>query len=153
LCVHIPGATDNKFGSDGCGLSGKKRKELFWDQVICYAQLHRNERVVILGDLNTGLQEDAQGTPFELSDYIRVLRLEKYVDTWRFLNPGKREFTWYSKRRNKELSISEDHNGFRLDYIFVSQALRESIVSCEHVHTVRSDSVSDHSIVLADLAL
>lgn len=28
LCVHIPGGTDNKFGADGVGVSGKKRKEL-----------------------------------------------------------------------------------------------------------------------------
>jgi exodeoxyribonuclease-3 len=153
LCIHIPGGTDNKFGADGVGMSGKKRKELLWDEVIRYARQHRNEKVVILGDFNTGLPEDAEGTPFVLSDYMRVLRLEKYVDAWRHLNPRVREYTWYTKRKNKETSESEDYNGFRLDYVFVSPALRESIVDARHEHGVRINRVSDHAIVFADLSI
>jgi exodeoxyribonuclease-3 len=153
LSVHIPGSTDNKFGQSGLGLSGKKRKELFWDQVIHYAQRNKGDRVVVLGDFNTGLPEDAEGTPFELADRIRVLRLEKYIDTWRSLNPGKREYTWYSKRKNKDSGASEDLNGFRLDYVFVSNALRDCIISAQHVHSVRADSTSDHAAVVADLSL
>lgn len=153
LCVHIPGSTDNKFNGDGFGLSGKKRKELFWDQVIQYAQRHKDERAIILGDFNTGLPEDAEGTPFELSDRIRVLRLEKWTDAWRSLNPKAREYTWYSKRKNKELGTSEDLNGFRLDYVFVSNALRDSTISAEHVHRVRQEGVSDHAILVADLSV
>ena len=153
LCVHIPGATDNKFGTDGIGISGKKRKELFWDQVLEYAQRHKNDRTVLLGDFNTGLSEDAQGTPFELSDRIRVLRLEKYSDTWRMRHPKAREYTWYSKRRNKQLGTSEDFNGFRLDYIFVSSALKDCIVEAAHVDGVRKEGVSDHAILMADLSV
>lgn len=151
LCVHIPGGTDNKFGADGLGMSGKKRKELLWDEVIAYARRHRDQRVVLLGDFNTGLPEDAQGTPFVLSDYIRVLRLEKYVDTWRNRNPKAREYTWYTKRKNKETQTSDDYNGFRLDYIFVSPTLRDRVVDARHVHDVRINKVSDHAIVLADV--
>ena len=33
LVVHIPGAPDNKF-QDGYGISGEKRKQLFWDRII-----------------------------------------------------------------------------------------------------------------------
>lgn len=153
LSVHIPGSTDNKFGQDGYGLSGKRRKELFWDQVIRYAQRHKGERVVILGDFNTGLPEDAQGAPFELSDRIRVLKLEKYVDTWRSLNPRKKEYTWYSKRKDKATGASEDFNGFRLDYIFVSDGLRGCVGSAEHDHSVRMRAVSDHAAVVADLSI
>jgi exodeoxyribonuclease-3 len=153
LCVHIPGSTDNKFGADGIGMSGKKRKELFWDQVLEYAQRHKHDRTVLLGDFNTGLPEDAQGTPFELSDRIRILRLEKYADTWRTLNPKAREYTWYSKRRNKQLGTSEDFNGFRLDYIYVSSALKECVVGAEHVDSVRKEGVSDHAILMADLLI
>ncbi|MCV7046766.1 endonuclease/exonuclease/phosphatase family protein [Mycobacterium frederiksbergense] len=153
LCVHIPGGTDNKFGSDGLGMSGKKRKELLWDEVIAYARRHRDQHVILLGDFNTGLPEDAEGTPFVLSDYIRVLRLEKYVDTWRQSHPKAREYTWYTKRKNKETSTSEDYNGFRLDYIFVSPKLRDCIVDARHVHEVRVNKVSDHAIVFADVAV
>mgnify|MGYP000604350692 CR=1 FL=1 len=153
LTVHIPGATDNKFDADGFGMSGKKRKELFWDEVLRFATQHGSDDVVLLGDFNTGLKEDAQGTPFELSEYMRVLRLEKYVDTWRMLNPKTREYTWFTKRKNKETGTSDDYNGFRLDYIFVSPSLREKIVTAEHVHSARIDKLSDHAIVLAELAI
>ena len=64
LCVRIPGSTDNQSGADGFGISGKNRKGLFWDNVIQYAQRHKNDRVILIGDLDTGLPEDAQGTPF-----------------------------------------------------------------------------------------
>jgi exonuclease III len=153
LCVHIPGGTDNQFDADGFGLSGKKRKEMLWDEVLEYARKHRSEKTVLLGDFNTGLPEDAQGTPFVLSDYIRVLRLEKYVDSWRHLNPNTREYTWYTKRKNKETSVSEDYNGFRLDYVFVSPALTDHIVDARHLHQVRTGKVSDHAMVFADLAI
>ncbi len=153
LTVHIPGATDNKFNIDGFGMSGKRRKELFWDEVIRYATRYKDDDVVLLGDFNTGLKEDAEGTPFELSDYMRVLRLEKYVDTWRILHPKAKEYTWYTKRKNKDTGTSEDYNGFRLDYIFVSPSLRTKLVNAEHVHTARIDKLSDHAIVVADLAI
>lgn len=153
LCVHIPGGTDNKFGADGVGISGKKRKELLWDEVIRFARRHKSEKAVILGDFNTGLPEDAQGTPFVLSDYIRILRSEKYVDAWRQLNPSAREFTWYTKRKSKETSESEDYNGFRLDYVYVSPVLGDAILDARHIHEVRRNKISDHAIVLTDLAL
>jgi exodeoxyribonuclease-3 len=152
LCVHVPGATDNKF-TNGYGISGKKRKELFWDQVVTYATQHKDEDVVLLGDFNTGLEEDAQGTPFELSNYIRVLRLEKYVDAWRHLHPGKREYTWYSKRKNNKTAVSDDYNGFRLDYVFVSNSLRDSVIDARHVDHVRRAKISDHAIIVADVAI
>lgn len=151
LCVHIPGGTDNKFDANGLGMSGKKRKELLWDEVLAYARRHKNQHAILLGDFNTGLPEDAQGTPFVLSDYIRVLRLEKYVDAWRQRNPKAREYTWYTKRKNKETSTSEDYNGFRLDYIFVSPKLRDCVVDTRHVHDVRVNKISDHAIVIADV--
>lgn len=153
LCVHIPGGTDNKFGADGVGISGKKRKELLWDEVIRFARRHKSEKAVILGDFNTGLPEDAQGTPFVLSDYIRILRSEKYVDAWRQLNPSAREFTWYTKRKSKETSESEDYNGFRLDYVYVSPTLREAIRDSRHIHEVRRNKISDHAIVVTDLSI
>lgn len=153
LCVHIPGGTDNKFDTDGTGVSGKKRKEMLWDEVIRYARRHRGERTILLGDFNTGLAEDAQGTPFVLSDYMRVLRLEKYVDTWRSLNPHGREFTWYTRRKNTETGNSEDYNGFRLDYVFVSPALSGQIIDARHVHDVRTSKVSDHAMVIANISV
>jgi exodeoxyribonuclease-3 len=148
LCIHIPDATTGKYDADGHGISGKRRKENFWDAVVTYSQSHKGEKTILLGDLNTGFKEDAQGTPFVLSERMGVLRLEKYADAWRLLNPtAKREYTWYSKQKG------EDYNGFRLDYVFVSAALRASVTHAEHVHHVRVGKLSDHAMVMADVSV
>ncbi len=139
LAVHIPASTDK---------DGKNRKGRLWDEVIGFAQRHRDERVVLLGDFNTGLNEDAEGTPFAFSDRIRILRLEKYVDAWRSLNPKRREYTWYSNPPKGSKS-----NGFRLDYIFASRSIGGGILHAEHDHSVRLERLSDHSIVWADIEL
>lgn len=155
LCVHIPGAPDHKFDAEGRGLSGPKRKELFWYEVTRYAMAHKTENVVIMGDLNTGINEidkTPSGQPFKLSENIRILRMDgKYVDTWRYLNPQAREYTWFTKRDGKDL------NGFRLDYIWASSSLRELIRGAWHVDRVRGlladGGLSDHAMVVADLAV
>lgn len=153
LCVHVPSVSDNKFGSDGFGLKGARRKELFWGQVISYAQRHKNERVILLGDFNSGLARDAESDSLTSADQIKILSLERYVDTWRHQNRNGREFTYYSKQGKKEQGTSQKLNGFRLDYVFVSNPLRDSIFNAMHVHTVRTSGLSDHSIVLADLSI
>lgn len=139
LSVHIPASTDK---------DGKGRKGMLWDEVIRYAQRHRDQRVVLLGDFNTGLQEDAEGTPFAFSDRIRILRLEKYVDAWRSLNPKRKEYTWYS---TPPKGVSP--KGFRLDHIYASRAISDEIRHAGHDHTGRLAKLSDHSIVWADIAL
>lgn len=153
LCVHVPSVSDNKFGRDGFGLKGARRKELFWGQVISYAQRYKNERVILLGDFNSGLARDAESDSLTSADQIKILSLERYVDTWRHQNQNAREFTYYSKQGNKEQGTSQKLNGFRIDYVFVSNALRDSIVNAMHVHTVRASGLSDHSMVLADLSI
>lgn len=151
LGVHIPGATDNKFGADGFGISGEKRKERFWTEVIKYAEKSKGLKTILLGDFNTGLREDAEGTPFKLSEFIVKLRDTGFVDTWRHLHPNTRDYTWYWRRKDKIDGSSQPHNGFRLDYVFVSPLLRDGIVSAQHVHHVREQKLSDHSIVMAEV--
>jgi len=151
LCVHIPGATDAKFSADGFGISGEKRKEFFWNSVIEYAEAYRNKRSIIMGDFNTGLKEDAEGTPFKLSEFMLELRGTGFQDVWRHLNPEAKEYTWYWRRKSKEDGKLHNHNGFRLDYIFASPALQSSVVSAIHVHDVRERSISDHSLVFLEL--
>lgn len=154
LCIHIPGSDDHKFDAEGRGTSGERRKEAFWNEVIRYAKSKRDDRCIILGDFNTGLREldmTPGATPFYLPENMAVLKMIGFTDTWRHLNPKSREYTWYSQQRG------EDYNGFRLDYIFVSSPLVDSIENAEHVDYVRgkvSDGkLSDHAMLFADLNL
>lgn len=153
LCVHIPGATDAKFAADGFGISGEKRKKLFWESVIEYAQIYKDGRSIIMGDFNTGLKEDAEGTPFKLSEFMLSLREIGFLDVWRYLNPEAREYTWYWRRKSKEDGKLHNHNGFRLDYIFASPTLQREILSAHHIHQVREQGISDHSLLVAELRL
>lgn len=152
LLVHIPGAPDNKF-QGGYGISGEKRKQLLWEQVLGHAQENRGKRAVIMGDFNTGLKIDAEGAPFKQSHYMQNLINEGYIDVWRDINPDKRDYTYYSKRKIKETGETVDHNGFRLDYIFVAPVLQNKIKNVEILHQPRKEKASDHAIVMAEFEL
>lgn len=152
LALHIPGAPDNKF-VDGYGISGAKRKELFWERVIDYAIDHKDSRAIMLGDFNTGFRIDAEGAMFKKSHYMTDLVDTGFVDTWRHLNPPVRGYTWYSKRKDKITGKSEDLNGFRLDYIFVSPVLQEAIADVAILHAPRVAGASDHASVVANIEM
>lgn len=152
LALHIPGAPDNKF-EDGYGISGARRKELFWEAVLRYAHDHRDRRAVIMGDFNTGLRIDAEGAMFKKSHFMVNLINAGFVDAFRHLHPQARQYTWYSKRKDKITGRSEDLNGFRLDYIFVSSALKSAIVGAEILQEPRKAGASDHASVVANIKI
>lgn len=54
-----------------------------------------DHNVVIIGDFNTGLAEDTECVPFEFSQYMNQLNELGWIDSWRFINPNKKEYTWY----------------------------------------------------------
>ncbi len=127
LCLHIPGAGD-VWG-----------KEAFWRSVIQYATDRASERAIMIGDFNTGLDLDAQGTPFKFSNYMIDLLNIGWVDVWREMNPEKREYSWYSNAGN----------GFRLDYVYASQRMREDVEEVSYSHAERESGHSDHSVLIA----
>ncbi len=105
----------------------------------------------MMGDFNTGFRIDAEGTMFKKSHYMTNLVDTGFVDTWRHIHPGARDYTWYSKRKDKATGESEDFNGFRLDYIFVSPALRHAIMDVAILHEPRTVRASDHASVVANI--
>lgn len=152
LVLHIPGAPDNKF-ENGYGISGAKRKELFWERTIDYAVDHKDYRVIIMGDFNTGFRIDTEGSNFKKSHYMTKLLDVGFIDTWRHLHTQERDYTWFSKRKDKNTGKSQDFNGFRLDYIFVSSALRDSIADVAILHEPRTTGASDHASLVANIKM
>ena len=68
------------------------------------------------------------------------------IDTYRFKNPTKKEFTWWHiKYFGREYAI-----GKRLDYFLVPQELKEDVMSCEIKEKFKG---SDHSPVELRLGL
>lgn len=117
-------------------------KRVFWQHLIEFAEGRRTDRVVLIGDFNTGLEIDAQGTPFVYGEYMEQLLALGWVDAWREVHgPDAREFTWYSNAGN----------GFRLDYVFLSPPLSHAIRGAEHLHHARESGLSDHAPLLVTL--
>lgn len=149
LAVHIPGGPDHKF-INGVGISGRARKEMFWKKIIEFAKVHLNDKTVIVGDFNTGFREDAEGTPFILSKYMKELIQLGFVDTWRAIHKDRKEYTWYSQHKVEGNTI--DKNGFRLDYVFASPSMFENLHNAFHSHQERLEKVSDHAILACHFA-
>lgn len=116
-------------------------KREFWDCVEAYAKETFEVRSIIIGDLNTALDEDCEGDPIREAVHLKQLLEAGWGDAWRTHNPEKREFSWYSHRKN----------GFRLDHCLVSPSLANSTTGAIMRHDVRNDGLSDHSILIVEL--
>lgn len=130
LGLHIPGIND-RWG-----------KRAFWAATLKYAAENARCPAMIIGDLNTGLRTDAEGTPFTLSEsFLQLLELG-WVDVWRDCQPGREtEYSWYSTAGN----------GFRVDHALASPVLRPLIRDARYSHAERLASASDHSLLIVEV--
>ena len=129
LGVHVPNQSE------------MWNKREFWDCVEAFAEETVEGRSVIIGDLNTALDEDCEGAPIREAVYFKRLLEAGWVDVWRACSPEEREFSWYSHRQN----------GFRLDHCLVSPSLANSTTGAMMRHDVRTDGLSDHSMLIVEL--
>ena len=119
--------------------------------MLDYTRDHTDRPAVLIGDFNTGLRADAEGAMFKMSHDLQALIGTGFIDTWRHLHPDGREYTWYSRRKDRDTGETQDHNGFRLDYVFVSPVLATSLDSAAILHESRWAGCSDHAAVVVDL--
>jgi exodeoxyribonuclease III len=68
-----------------------------------------------------------------------------FVDCFRVMNPGKKEYSWWTYRFNAR----KNNKGWRIDYISISEELREHLRSAGHLGEVVH---SDHCPVYAVLS-
>ena len=119
-------------------------KPIYWDWVLANAEKLKGRDAILIGDFNTGKYHlDETGATFECSEKHEALEVLGFVDTWRAAYPNGRDYTWYSQYRN----------GFRLDYLWASPSLAERIERVWHDHVPRLTLSTDHSAVVADIAL
>jgi exodeoxyribonuclease III len=129
LCVHIPTAGD------------KSGKLSFWNALNEYARDLRDVRALIVGDFNTGLPVDAEGTPFIYSEKMAELLDIGWIDAWRQRYLTGKEYTWFSNA----------NKGFRLDYAFTSPMMDGALMDVYHSHREREEGHSDHSMLVVTL--
>ena len=132
-------------------------RERFNDALLAFAKnLERDKPVVICGDLNVAHQEidlkNPKANRFNpgFSDRERAkfddLMSEGFIDTFRFLNPEKIKYSWWSYRFNARAK----NVGWRIDYILASGSLKDKIKEVEIHNEVFG---SDHCPVSLKLAL
>jgi len=129
LGVHVPNQTE----------IWNKRE--FWDCLEAYGMSRKRRRSLIVGDLNSALDEDCEGDVGPPCLGLQRLLDAGWVDAWRAANGDAKEYSWYSHRKN----------GFRLDYCLISPPMAHSVKSARLRHDVRTSGLSDHSLLSVEL--
>jgi len=130
----------------------------FCDAFLDYADALRKKGrgIVACGDFNTAHEEIDLARPKENSKVSGFLPEERawldkfvdhgYVDTFRMFNREPDQYTWWDlKTRARERNV-----GWRIDYFFVSEDLRDSVKSSYMLTEVMG---SDHCPICIELAV
>ncbi|WP_242133816.1 exodeoxyribonuclease III [Aestuariivivens marinum] len=110
--------------------------------------------LIICGDYNICHEEIDIHNPKGLKNVSGFLPVERewignfiangFIDSFRYLNPEKQQYSWWSYRANARAN----NKGWRLDYAMVAYGLQENIKRA----VILSDAVhSDHCPVLVEI--
>ncbi len=130
VCTYVPNSQD--------GLRRLEYRMRWEDDFRKYLKsLEAGKPVVVCGDLNVAHEEIDLKNPEtnhfnagftdEERGKMSELLASGFVDTWRYLNPQEKKYSWWSYR----MAARERNVGWRIDYFLVSEALRSDIVSAE----------------------
>ena len=110
--------------------------------------------LIICGDYNICHEEIDIHNPKGLKNVSGFLPVERewigdfidsgFIDSFRYLNPEKQQYSWWSYRANARAN----NKGWRLDYAMVAKPLQENIKRA----VILSDAVhSDHCPILVEI--
>jgi len=114
----------------------------------------KGKEIIFCGDVNTAHQEIDLFHPKENEKYTGFLPMERkwidklishgYIDTFRNFHPEKIQYSWWDMK-----TFARDRNiGWRIDYFFVSETLKEKIKKAEILDNIMG---SDHCPILLEL--
>lgn len=115
-----------------------------WKSLLDYAKSRMGERTLVLGDLNAGRDGDLHALKLDGQESLGKLWTWGYRDLFRKENTGSPEFSWLTPDRQ---------GGGRIDHAIASGTLAARESSVRYSHTERDLRISDHSVLLVDLAL
>lgn len=142
------------------GSSGEDRqafKMVFLDDFFAWIEGLKKERpkLIVVGDYNIAHTEKDIHDPVGNKKSSGFLPEERawmtkwfssgFTDAYRFLNPDKIEYSWWSFRFNARAN----NKGWRIDYLSVTDNLRDRLRSSDHKMSVVH---SDHCAVFLELA-
>ncbi|MFA5651989.1 MAG: exodeoxyribonuclease III [Candidatus Paceibacterota bacterium] len=144
------------FPNGGGGQERLDFKMEYYDEFLKFVdKLKKNGKdVVFCGDVNTAHMEIDLSRPKENEKNTGFLSIERgwidkvishgYIDTFRSLHPGKIQYSWWDMK-----TFARDRNiGWRIDYFFVSENLKEKIKKAEILDNIFG---SDHCPILLEL--
>lgn len=130
-------------------LSRLKLRELLWDPAFLkyLKELEMSKPVVVCGDFNAAHTEIDLARPHDNEMNAGYTKEERqgitnlinagFIDTFRVIHPTEQKYTWWTWRaRARERNI-----GWRIDYFFISESLRNNLKSAEIHNDVTG---SDH---------
>ncbi len=117
---------------------------------------HGYKKIIFCGDVNVAHNEIDLARPKENANSVGFLPIERqwvdsvvasgYIDTFRNLYPEKVAYSWWDMK-----TFSRERNvGWRIDYFFVSSALKNSVTKSEILGDVFG---SDHCPILLEVIL
>ncbi len=126
----------------------------------CDANLKTDDKVLLCGDLNVAPHEMDVWNPLLLNnkmhfskperDSIQDLKKWGFVDVFRQINGGEREYSWWSNFRHD----FEKDRGLRIDHIWTSPPLAELCTDCWIDKEPRGlEKPSDHAPVIAEFQI
>ncbi len=116
----------------------------------------RGERIIICGDVNTAHHPMDLARPKENEHVSGFLPIERewmdrfvdagFIDTFRIFESGGGQYSWWDyKTRARQRNV-----GWRIDYFFVNERMRQSVISS----VIRGEVMgSDHCPVSIDITL
>lgn len=135
-----------------------KYKMDFYDAFLSFADnlVKKGDKLVICGDVNTAHKEIDIARPKENENVSGFLKVERdwmdkfishgYVDTFRMFNQEPEQYTWWDMvTRARERNV-----GWRIDYFFVSENLRDKVKNAFILPDVMG---SDHCPIGLELIL
>ncbi len=153
--VYVPHGT--KFGSDKFvyKLDWIARLRKYFDK-----RFETDEDVILCGDLNVAPHEMDVWNPllwnnkmhFSKPEREAIMELKRwgFVDLFRQINVGEREFSWWSNFHHD----FEKDRGLRIDHIWASPPLAELCTDCWIDKQPRAREMpSDHAPVVAEFSL
>ncbi len=146
------------FPSGTTGEVRQKVKMQFLDDFFDYVQELRKTRpkVIVVGDYNIAHTERDIHDPVRNKYTTGFLPEERawmtkwfasgFVDTFRYKNPDKIEYSWWSYR----VGARANNKGWRIDYIAATDNLKDNIIAAGHYPDIVH---SDHGPVYLELAV
>lgn len=128
----------------------------FYDALLGYCNnlVAEGKKLIICGDYNTAhtemdiknakANENTSGfLPMERA-WMDKFIANDYTDTYRYINPEKIEYSWWSYR----FKARERNTGWRIDYHFVSNNLLEEVKAARILNEVMG---SDHCPIMVEI--